>query len=212
MKYAVKMPKVLQAVYPKRLWSINTAEKVLYLTFDDGPIPEVTPWVMDTLANFNAKATFFCIGDNVRKHPDIYQQLIANGHRVSNHTMHHVKGWKTPLVAYLREVDSCQNLMEMEAGQEIHKLFRPPYGQLRSKQAKALQKKGFQVVMWDVLSADFDTALTPEACTKNVIDNANAGSIVVFHDSKKAWPRLKLALPEVLKYYSEKGFAFKCIP
>ena len=213
MKYTVKSPKVLQMLYPKRLWRLDTKEKVIYLTFDDGPIPEITPWVLETLKEFDAKATFFCIGDNVRKHPEIYRELIQHGHRVANHTMHHVKGWKMPLLDYLRETESCQNLMEAESSDtEISKLFRPPYGQLRSNQSKALQKKGYKIVMWDVLSADFDLQLTPEKCTENVIKHAKAGSIVVFHDSLKAAPRLQVALPAVLKEFSERGFAFKCIP
>ncbi|WP_435578188.1 polysaccharide deacetylase family protein [Gilvibacter sp.] len=213
MKYTVKSPKVLQMLYPKRLWRLDSSEKVIYLTFDDGPIPEITPWVLETLRQFNAKATFFCIGDNVRKHPEIYRELIQEGHRVANHTMHHVKGWKTPLLDYLRETESCQNLMEATSDvTEISKLFRPPYGQLRSNQSKALQKKGYKIVMWDVLSADFDLQLSPEKCKENVIKHAKAGSIVVFHDSLKAAPRLQVALPAVLKEFSERGFAFKCIP
>ena len=212
MKYTVSPPAVFRAVYPKRLWRIPTVEKVLYLTFDDGPIPEVTPWVLEQLKAFNAKATFFCIGDNVAKHPEVFQQVLSEGHRVGNHTQHHIKGWRSTLEAYLKEVRLCQLQMLQHHSDSDSQLFRPPYGQIKSRQSKKLRDSGYQVVMWDVLSADFDTSLDAKTCAKNVIEHAKPGSVIVFHDSIKAWPRLEASLPAVLKYFSEKGYEFKCIP
>lgn len=212
MKYTVSPPAVFRAVYPKRLWRIPTVDKVLYLTFDDGPIPEVTPWVLEQLKFFNAKATFFCIGDNVAKHPEVFQQVLSEGHRVGNHTQHHIKGWRSTLEAYLKEVRLCQLQMLQHHSDSDSQLFRPPYGQIKSRQSKKLRDLGYQVVMWDVLSADFDTSLDAKACTKNVIEHAKPGSVIVFHDSIKAWPRLEASLPAVLKYFSEKGYEFRCIP
>ena len=212
MKYTVSPPAVFRAVYPKRLWRIPTVDKVLYLTFDDGPIPEVTPWVLEQLKFFNAKATFFCIGDNVAKHPEVFQQVLSEGHRVGNHTQHHIKGWRSTLEAYLKEVRLCQLQMLQHHSDSDSQLFRPPYGQIKSRQSKKLRDLGYQVVMWDVLSADYDTSLDAKACTKNVIEHAKPGSVIVFHDSIKAWPRLEASLPAVLKYFSEKGYEFRCIP
>lgn len=212
MRYTVSSPGLLRAAYKKRLWSLPAKEKVLYLTFDDGPIPEVTPWVLDQLEKFNAKATFFCIGDNINKHPQVYETVIGRGHSVGNHTQHHVKGWKTPLKEYLKEVHLCQTTMGTASDGYNSKLFRPPYGQLRSNQGRKLLRLGYKVVMWDVLSADFDTEIDGARCSENVIKHAKPGSIVVFHDSIKAFPRLKTALPEVLAYFSERGYTFKCIP
>ena len=212
MKYTVSPPAVFRAVYPKRLWRIPTVDKVLYLTFDDGPIPEVTPWVLEQLKFFNAKATFFCIGDNVAKHPEVFQQVLSEGHRVGNHTQHHIKGWRSTLEAYLKEVRLCQLQMLQHHSDSDSQLFRPPYGQIKSRQSKKLRDLGYQVVMWDVLSADFDTSLDAKACTKNVIEHAKPGSVIVYHDSIKAWPRLEASLPAVLKYFSEKGYEFRCIP
>lgn len=212
MRYTVSSPGLLRAVYAKRLWRLPASEKVLYLTFDDGPIPDITPWVLDELAKYQAKATFFCIGDNIKKHPDIFAQLISAGHRIGNHTQHHIKGWKTSLQDYIKEVDQCQKQIETEGVVNDLKLFRPPYGQIKTRQSRKLQRLGYKVVMWDVLSADFDTRLDGETCAQNVIAHARPGSIIVFHDSIKAAPRLKIALPAVLKFFSEKGYKFRCIP
>ena len=212
MKYTVRAPKLLQAVYGKRLWRLPASEKVLYLTFDDGPVPEVTPWVLEQLAAYKAKATFFCIGDNIRKHPEVFQQVLNAGHRIGNHTQHHVKGWKTTPTEYLEEVALCQTEILNAGARSEDKLFRPPYGQLRSKQSRQLQRLGYKIVMWDILSADFDTDLDGDACMENVLTYSKPGSIIVFHDSIKAQPRLEVALPAILKSFSEKGYEFRCIP
>lgn len=176
-------------------------EKALYLTFDDGPIPEVTPWVLETLSQYAGKATFFCIGDNVRKHPAIYQRIREEGHAVGNHTFNHLNGWKTSRDAYLENVGKCAELVDSS-------LFRPPYGRIRRKQAQRLvaADNRYRIIMWDVLSGDFDTGLSPEKCLRNVLKHTENGSIVVFHDSLKAERRLRYVLPRALQYWQEKEF------
>lgn len=182
-------------------------ERAVYLTFDDGPVPEATPWVLDTLRSFGAKATFFCIGRNAAAHPDILARVRAEGHAVGNHTWGHANGWSTPLRSYLKEVVRT----EQEIGQQGGKpLFRPPYGRITWQQAKALSPR-CAIVMWDVLSADFDTALTGEQCLANVVRNVRPGSIVVFHDSVKARPRLEYTLPRALGHLAAEGYAFRTL-
>ena len=211
MPYFVRSSFLLRyIVYPMLRWRYKTNEKVIYLTFDDGPIPNVTPWVLEQLALHKAKATFFCIGDNVQKNGAIYQQIINSGHRVGNHTQHHCNGWLTDKATYLADVVTCSGLVQSS-------LFRPPYGRISRAQIKAIlgDEMGIginQIIMWDVLSADFDTQITPEQCAANVVRNAKAGSIVVFHDSEKAFPRLQHALPVVLSYFGNLGFRFDILP
>ncbi len=199
--YLVKTPKIVQALRPAYLWRVPTEEKVLHLTFDDGPIPEVTPWVLELLGQYQAKATFFCVGDNVRRHPDIFEQLIAEGHAIGNHTFHHLNGWHTEDLPYFRDVRQCAELVRSE-------LFRPPYGRLMPRQRVFLERR-YQIVMWDVLSGDFDASLSPEDCLRNVLHNVEPGSIVVFHDSLKAEPRLRFVLPRVLKHFHDEGWRFE---
>lgn len=201
--YAVKTPSIVQRLFPTFLWRFPTKEKVLYLTFDDGPIPEVTPWVLATLKQFDAKATFFCVGDNVQKHPKIFAQLKAEGHRVGNHTFHHLDGWKSKKSVYLEDVKTCANVLNSN-------LFRPPYGHLKPNQVKELQKD-YQIVLWDILSGDFDPQLSKEECLQNVLGYAKEGSIIVFHDSLKAEEKLRYVLPRVLEHYRNLGFRFERI-
>ncbi|HUH32451.1 MAG TPA: polysaccharide deacetylase family protein, partial [Daejeonella sp.] len=169
--YIAKSPFWLQWFYPSAIWHKSRKEKSIYLTFDDGPIPVVTPFVLNTLKSFNAKATFFCIGDNVKKHPEIYQQVLDEGHSVGNHTYNHLKGWNTDDVIYLENVSECAKLVKSN-------LFRPPYGRASRSQISNL-KSQYSIVMWDVLSGDFDTSITPEKCLKNVISHTENGSIIV---------------------------------
>jgi peptidoglycan/xylan/chitin deacetylase (PgdA/CDA1 family) len=206
MFYLIKTPWWLKKWYPGLIWNIphSPDEKVLYLTFDDGPHAQATPFVLDTLRAFQARATFFCIGKNVQEHPEIYKRILVEGHRVGNHTQHHVNGWKTRDDKYLDDVRQAARYIDSN-------LFRPPYGRIGNLQASLLRKPPFsyKVIMWDVLSADFDRSLSPEKCSRNVIRNARPGSIVVFHDSEKAFPRLETALPVVLGYFQEKGYRFE---
>ena len=206
MRYLVKTPWLVRRFWSSYLWKIDTKEKEMYLTFDDGPHPVATPFVLDVLKQYNAKATFFCIGKNVLAHPDIYRRILEEGHQVGNHTQHHVNGWKTENEVYLKDV--------MEAAKYIDSpLFRPPYGRIRRFQAKyirkALHKDNSRIVMWSVLSGDFDTSLTKEDCMLNVTKHAGVGDIIVFHDSEKAFPRLEFALPIVMENFADRGFVFK---
>ncbi len=201
--YLVKTPYFIQNLFPNFTWKIPTQEKVIYLTFDDGPIPSVTPWVLDQLEKYDAKATFFCVGDNVRKYPDVFKQVKQAGHSVGNHTFNHLNGWGTENIPYFHNVRRCANLVKSE-------LFRPPYGRLLPSQAQFLQRH-YRVVMWDVLSGDFDPKISEEQCFMNVINNADNGSIVVFHDSLKAQEKLEYVLPKVLKYFHEEGFRFESL-
>ena len=195
-----KTPFILPLIYPNLTWKISTDEKVIYLTFDDGPIPEVTEFVLNTLNQFNAKATFFCIGENVRKHPAILDRVIEQGHSIGNHTYNHLNGWKHPSSTYVENVSKAASFTSSS-------LFRPPYGRISWKQIKAL-KQSYRIIMWDVLSGDFDTSLTAENCIENVLKHTESGSIIVFHDSEKAWPRLEKTLPFVLEKLKEKGYDF----
>jgi peptidoglycan/xylan/chitin deacetylase (PgdA/CDA1 family) len=201
--YLVKSPLLLKWYYPSLVWNKSRSDKVVYLTFDDGPIPVVTDFVLNTLKRFNCKATFFCIGDNINKHPEVFQQLKAEGHAVGNHTFNHLKGWKTEDSIYVQNFQQCQQLTRSN-------LFRPPYGRIKKSQVKALKaiNPKLDIIMWDVLSGDFDTALSPEKCFENVVNNTENGSIIVFHDSLKAFDRLQFALPAALAFLSKKGYQF----
>jgi peptidoglycan/xylan/chitin deacetylase (PgdA/CDA1 family) len=204
--YLTKSPSWLQWLYPSLTWHKNRREKYVYLTFDDGPIPVVTPFVLNTLKNFDAGATFFCIGDNVDKHPEIFNEVLANGHRVGNHTFNHLKGWDTPDEEYLQNVEQCRTVVDSN-------LFRPPYGRITMAQIRKfrMQFPEMEIVMWDVLSGDFDPSISVEKCTSNVLKNVTNGSIIVFHDSTKAFPRLQHILPIVLRELQILGYSFKML-
>jgi peptidoglycan/xylan/chitin deacetylase (PgdA/CDA1 family) len=210
----VKTPVVAKKMFPNYIWDISTTNKELYLTFDDGPTPEITKWTLDTLKQYNAKATFFCIGANIEKHPEIFQSILSDGHRIANHTQHHIKGWKTKTKEYLAEVEQTQSIInEYTEKQNIEniKLFRPPYGQIKPKQGKKLIALGYQIVMWDVLSFDWEQDISEEKCLENVISRSKEGSIIVFHDSVKASKNMRYALPKVLETFRKKGFEFKAL-
>ncbi len=211
----IATPKVVKSLFPTLTWDIPTKSKDIYLTFDDGPTPKITSWVLDTLKKFDAKATFFCIGKNIETHPSIFQQIINDGHAVGNHTYNHVKGWKTKTKNYLDEVEQTQKIID-SYNQELEirhqRLFRPPYGQITPKQVKKLQEEAYKIIMWNVLSVDWDNSLTVETCLKNVINHADSGSIIVLHDSVKASKNMMYVLPKVLEHFTKKGFTFKRIP
>jgi len=255
--YFVKTPWWLKKFYPQLIWNKARTTKTIFLTFDDGPIPIVTPWVIKTLKSFNAKATFFCIGDNIQKHYAIFLQLKADGHAIGNHTYNHLKGWATADDVYVNNFNKCQTLTQTN-------LFRPPYGRIKRSQIREIQNLKFKIqnqesknskiknqklnqqlttnysplstnhslvptttnfplatnhlplpnqkiIMWDVLSGDFDIKLSPEICLKHVLKHTENGSIVVFHDSLKAWDRLEYVLPKALAYWQKLGFKFEVI-
>lgn len=201
--YWIKTPQFIQSLFPHFTWRIPTPDRSLYLTFDDGPIPEVTPWVLQQLNTWNAKGTFFCVGDNIRKYPEVFQQVVEAGHSIGNHTFNHLNGWAVDNLAYFRNVRKC-------AAQVRSPLFRPPYGKLKPKQVQFLQRH-YRIVMWDVLSGDFDPEVSPEQCLSNVINSALPGSIIVFHDSLKAISKLEYALPKILHHFTELGYTFQAL-
>ena len=201
--YLTRPSLLVRKIYSKAVWKINTSEKKIFLTFDDGPAPEATPWVLNTLKKYNAKATFFCVGDNVKKNPDIYDRIISEGYLTGNHTYNHLRGWTTSTSTYIENVEKCSALVSS-------KLFRPPYGKLSYSQFKILHSK-FSIIMWDVLSADFDKNLSKEKCLKKTIQNTREGSIVLFHDSLKASENLYYTLPKYLQHFSEQGYVFESL-
>lgn len=201
--YLIKTPQFIQDLFPNFTWRIPGKEKILYLTFDDGPIPEVTPWVLDQLAAYDAKATFFCVGNNIKRHAEVFQQVVDAGHAVGNHTTNHLNGWATDNLTYFHDIRHCARAVNTS-------LFRPPYGRMKPKQAQFLQRH-YRIVMWDVLSGDFDPNITAEQCLDNVVSNVRPGSIVVFHDSLKAKETMTQVLPQVLKHFSELGYKFHAL-
>lgn len=206
MFYPVFTPRWVQRLLPAYQWRVPVGDQpTLYLTFDDGPIPEVTPWVLDQLAAYRAKATFFCVGANVQRHEALYARLLAEGHGVGHHTERHLDGWRHSTAAYLADVQRA-------AGRVASPLFRPPYGRLRWGQAGALRRAGFQIVLWEVLVGDFDPRLSGEDCWARIEGRLQDGSIVVLHDSLKAWPRLEGVLPRLLAHYHKLGYQFKALP
>lgn len=202
--YLVKTPLLLKKIYASLIWNINTNAKDIYLTFDDGPHPIATPFVLNELKNYNALATFFCIGKNVDEHPNIYSRIIAEGHSIGNHTNNHLNGFKTPNATYIENI-------ELAAQKIDSNIFRPPYGKISFAQAQLLHQLNYKIIMWDVLSGDFDISLSNEKCLHNVTNNATNGSIIVFHDSQKALSKLQYTLPKVLEYFGNKGYQFKKI-
>lgn len=205
--YLVKSPLLLKWFYSSLTWNKSRSEKIVYLTFDDGPIPNVTDFVLNTLKTFKIKATFFCIGDNIINHPEVFERLKHEGHAIGNHTFNHLNGWKTDNESYLHNTIKCQALTQTN-------LFRPPFGRIKKSQIlklKAINQMPtakLEIIMWDVLSADFDPSISSEKCYQNVIKNTKNGSIIVFHDSLKAFERLQYALPKVIKHLINKGYQF----
>ena len=198
--YTIKPPRLIKALYGDLEWKVDTRKKELFLTFDDGPVPDVTPAVLKILDEYQARATFFCIGNNVEKFPGIYKSIIEAGHSVGNHTFNHLNGWKTPHFTYLRNTLKSAELISAN-------LFRPPYGKITRSQSKALRSR-YRIIMWDVLSGDFDKRTSPEKCLANTINNSVPGSIIVFHDSYKAADKVLYALPKVLDHFKSKGYSF----
>ena len=192
MKFLVRPPHILRRLFKQGIWRMSKTEKKIYLTFDDGPIPELTNWVLDTLNHYQIKATFFCVGENIIKHPEIFNRIKNEGHQIGNHSYNHIKGWKTSTKDYLNNVAQCQALTQTN-------LFRPPYGRITKKQFEAILKT-HQIILWDVLSYDYDKLTSPEKCLKQSIKYSRNGSVIVFHDNIKASTNIKYALPLYIEY------------
>jgi peptidoglycan-N-acetylglucosamine deacetylase len=204
MFYFVKTPWWLKKIYPECVWQMPGQYKKIYLTFDDGPHPVATPFVLEQLQQYNAKGTFFCIGKNIEEYPFLYEEVVENGHSTGNHTYNHLNGWKTDDAVYIDNIVQAKKRIDS-------RLFRPPYGRATKFQLRLLQQQGMVPVMWTVLSGDFDASLSKEKCLRNVVKNTGDGSIVIFHDSAKAFERLQYVLPRVLEHFSGKGFQFEKI-
>ncbi len=214
-----RTPFLLPILYPRLLWRMPTREKEIFLTFDDGPVPGATEFALHTLARFSAKATFFCIGDNIQKHPDIFKKIITDGHTIGNHTFNHLNGWKANPEAYVANTQLCQTEIignsptfiegERSDANPRFKLFRPPYGRITRKQIKSL--RDYCIVMWDVLSHDYSKTVAPHNCLLYTVNATRSGSIVVFHDSYKAERNMTFTLPRFIEHFSERGFIFKAI-
>jgi peptidoglycan-N-acetylglucosamine deacetylase len=205
--YWIKTNWVIKKLFSKYIWEIPNKDKIVYLTFDDGPTPAITEWTLEQLRIYNAKATFFCIGNNIENFPEIFNKVIDAGHNIGNHTYNHFNGWKTNTNQYLENVKLCEaSILKLKS-----KLFRPPYGKIKMSQATTLKKLGYRIIMWDVLSADFDQTISPERCLKNVLQNVTSGSIIVFHDSEKAFQNLEYVLPKTLEFLKQNGFKCEAI-
>ena len=206
----VKTNKWIKKIFINLVWDIPNSENKIYLTFDDGPIPEVTEWVLDLLKSEGIKATFFCIGDNIKKYPEIYKRILSEGHQTGNHTFNHLNGWKTETNNYIANSKLCET-EHSKLNAEHSLLFRPPYGKIKPSQSKAIRNLGYKIIMWDVLSYDFDSTISAEKCFENVISNTEQGSIIVFHDSLKAEKNLRYALPNAIQILKDKSFVFDVI-
>ncbi|MFA6260656.1 MAG: polysaccharide deacetylase family protein [Bacteroidia bacterium] len=201
--FSYTIPVWVQSLFPSVTWKVKTTRPVVYLTFDDGPHPEITPWVLEQLQTYNAKATFFCVGDNVHKFPQTYRQVLEAGHRTGNHTYHHLKGWKTPVDIYLEDIRLCSEKVDSD-------LFRPPYGKITPAQINQLKSR-FQVVMWDIMTFDFDVSIIPAKALSIILPRIRAGSVIVFHDSEKAERNMKVMLPQLLEFCKQKGYTFETL-
>jgi peptidoglycan/xylan/chitin deacetylase (PgdA/CDA1 family) len=212
--YWIKTNSFIKKIFSNYIWDISNTENKIYLTFDDGPTPEITEWVLEELKTYQAKATFFCIGKNISNHKDIFWKIISEGHSIGNHTYNHLNGWKTSTEEYLNNIELCNFEIRNLKSEVLNlkpQLFRPPYGKIKKSQSKILRQLDYKIIMWDVLSADFDQTITPEKCLENVVRNVKSGSLIVFHDSIKAHKNLEYTLPRALQILKERGFKFETI-
>ncbi|MGQ8338895.1 polysaccharide deacetylase family protein [Sunxiuqinia sp. A32] len=200
----IRLPRFLTACFPEALWRIPGENNLVYLTFDDGPVPEITPWVLDLLKEEKIKACFFCVGENVKRYPEIYQRIIDEGHLVGNHTFNHLQGLKTPNMKFFRNILKASTYIESN-------FFRPPHGWMKQSQYEQI-KQHYQVVMWDIISGDYKSDITPGLVARNVLTNVRPGSIITFHDSLKAKENLYRALPVVIQKLKLKGYHFGSLP
>jgi len=212
--YWIKTNYFIKKVFRNYVWNLPNTENKIYLTFDDGPTPEITEWVLDQLKIHQAKATFFCVGKNIVNNSSLFSKIILEGHSIGNHSFNHLNGWHTSTEVYLDNIALCQleivNLKSKICNLQS-KIFRPPYGKIKTAQSKKLRRLSYKIIMWDVLSADFDQNISPEKCLENVLSNVKSGSIIVFHDSVKAFRNLEYALPKSLEILKQRGFKFDVI-
>jgi peptidoglycan/xylan/chitin deacetylase (PgdA/CDA1 family) len=209
--FMIKVPKIIKLLFFNQVWDIPNSENTIYLTFDDGPTPEITESVLEILDKHHIKATFFCIGDNVRKHPEIVQKILSKQHSVGNHTYSHLKGWKTPTKTYISNTEVCRIKLNSQFTIQNSQIFRPPYGKITPWQSYKLRKLGYKIIMWDVLSKDYDASISAEKCYENVIKNVSSGSIIAFHDSNKAKENILNSLEKTIETLKRKGFKFEKI-
>jgi peptidoglycan/xylan/chitin deacetylase (PgdA/CDA1 family) len=200
---SIQFPDILRPLMGKLIWRKNPSEKVIYLTFDDGPVPEVTPQVLDILDMYNLKATFFCVGENVQKYPEIYADILQRGHRTGNHTFNHLKGFSTSTADYVENVRKASEFIDSN-------LFRPPYGRITFRQQRLL-RSDYEIVMWDIITHDYNKSFSPDAILKNVKLYSRNGSLVVFHDSIKAKDRVLAALPQSIEFWKAEGYQFNIL-
>lgn len=211
--YLHRTPWLVKRMFPQYLWSLPGKDRKLYLTFDDGPVPGVTDFVLKTLSRQQVPATFFCVGDNIRKYPEVFREVLNNGHQVGNHTFSHLDGWRTDDTAYRENINRCQDLISKHTGraedyQAAKALFRPPYGKISREQGRGL-KATHRIVMWDVLAGDFDRNLHPRQCLQRTVASIRPGSIVLFHDSLKAERTMRYVLPRFIEKAKDLGYSFE---
>ena len=203
--FLAKMPAIVKKFYSKFEWDGSlTQPPCIYLTFDDGPHPTITPWVIEQLAQYDAQATFFCVGENVLKFPETFELIKHMGHTVGNHTYNHLRGYNTDHDEYIENVAKADQLINS-------KLFRPPHGRIKSKQANTLIEQGYRIIMWSIIAGDWDRSLDPQRCLENIIFNLEPGNIVVLHDSEKSWDRMNYVLPRLLEHCKNEGLAVRCL-
>ncbi|QMU31358.1 polysaccharide deacetylase family protein [Adhaeribacter radiodurans] len=205
-----KTPALLRYLFPEYVWRKTSKEKCIYLTFDDGPVPEVTEFVLQQLAIYQAKATFFCVGENISRYPDITRSIVEQGHFLGNHTYNHLRGWATETDTYVQNIALCQQQIEKYQPKQATNLFRPPYGRIGRKQFREI-KSAYRVIMWEILTYDFDNTLPAEVGLQRILKQTTAGSVVVFHDSVKAFPNLQYLLPRFLRYFAGIGYSFNTL-
>ena len=207
--YWIKTRRIIKKIFSNYIWDVSNTEDgtTIYLTFDDGPIPEITEWVLKELKKYHVKATFFCIGDNIDKNPEIFKKVISDGHSIGNHTFNHLNGWKTASDVFIENTKLCEESIQKNSCYKLRStIFRPPYGKIKASQSIKIRKLGYKIIMWDILSADFDPTISQEQCLENVLSNLRPGSIIVFHDSTKAFKNLEYVLPKTLAYLRENNF------
>jgi len=200
----VRLPRYITSLFKEAVWRLDETERIVYLTFDDGPIPEITPWVLDLLQKEKIKATFFCVGENVMRNPEVYQQILKDGHSVGNHTYNHWQGIKKGNKDYFQNIEKAGEYIDSD-------LFRPPHGWLKPSQYHFLKKK-FRIIMWDLISCDYDVRIRPERVFKNITDFVRPGSVITFHDSIKAQRNLTETLQPAIRWIKEQGYRFEAIP